>query len=141
MQFINLEPPQLPQAAPSTIAPASPSVASFNLSTLPEQARSQVGTISEEFISASSRAAKLSQEEIYKIFGNMPSNDIDEIIEISNQVDEKHSSDIVKGANLSGKFSIYRSKFKPLYKGKVGPETAASKAWEYYKQVNQLYSR
>jgi len=163
MTFFREGPPQLPQAAPSTIAPASPTVASFNLSSIPETTRSPVRPltsstlpISQQLMMASlrsdsgvpisfrtdsGRAAKLSKEEIYKIFGNMPSNDIDEIREITNQVDEKYSSDIVKGVNLSGKSSTFISKFKLLYRGRVGPETAASKAWKYYKQVNQLYSK
>ena len=163
MTFFREGPPQLPQAAPSTIAPASPTVASFNLSSIPETTRSPVRPltsstlpISQQLMMASlrsdsgvpisfrtdsGRAAELSKEEIYKIFGNMPSNDIDEIREITNQVDEKYSSDIVKGVNLSGKSSTFISKFKLLYRGRVGPETAASKAWKYYKQVNQLYSK
>ena len=163
MTFFREGPPQLPQAAPSTIAPASPTVASFNLSSIPETVRSPTRLltsstlpISQQLMMASlrsdsgvpisfrtdsGRAAELSKEEIYKIFGNMPSNDIDEIREITNQVDEKYSSDIVKGVNLSGKSSTFISKFKLLYRGRVGPETAASKAWKYYKQVNQLYSK
>ena len=74
-------------------------------------------------------------EEIYKIFGNIPKEVIDEIIETIYIVDEKHSSDIVKGVNLSGKSSTFISKFKLLYRGRVGPETAASKAWKYYRQI------
>jgi len=163
MTFFREGPPQLPQAAPSTIAPASPTVASFNLSSIPETVRSPTRPLSSSslpisqqlmmaalrsdsgvpisFRTDSGRAAELSKEEIYKIFGNMPSNDIDEIKKITKLVDEKYSSDIVKGVNLSGKSSTFISKFKLLYRGRVGPETAASKAWKYYKQENQLYSK
>jgi hypothetical protein len=137
MQFINLEPPQLPQAAPSTIAPASPTVASFNLSAQPEQARSQVGTISEEFISSSSRAAELSKEAMNKIFGNIPTNDIDEILKIICIVDDdKETHDkIIRAKNNAGRSSSFISKFKEIYRGRIGPQTAASKAWAYYRQI------
>jgi hypothetical protein len=140
MQFLSpapssLEPPQLPrQAAPSTIAPASPSVEAFNLLSLaPEPARSQIEPVSEEFISASSRAAEMSKEELLKIFGNMSTNDMDVIINTTFRV-----GPILKGKNKSGQSSSFISKFKEIYQGGIGQQTAASKAWKFYRQINQI---
>ncbi len=88
----------------------------------------------------SGRAAKLSKEEMNKIFVNMPTEDIVEIIKITNLVDKdpKDSSDFNKAINNSGKSSTFQSRFKEKYKERIGPQTAATKAWKYYIQIKGI---
>jgi hypothetical protein len=63
----------------------------------------------------------------------MSTNDMDVIINTTFRV-----GPILKGKNNSGKSSSFISKFKELYQGGIGPQTAASKAWKFYRQINQI---
>jgi hypothetical protein len=173
MAFFREGPPQLPQAALSTIAPASPTVASFNLSSIPETVRSPTRPLSSSslhisrklmmaalrsdseraaanaaadsegvaaFRADSGRAAELSKEVMDRIFGNMPKDDIDEIIEISNQVDKdpRATEAIINAKNNAGRSSTYKSKFQEKYKeskGQKAQKDFPSKAWEIYRQM------
>jgi hypothetical protein len=117
MQFFNEGPPQLPQAAPSTIAPASPTVAA-----IPETARSPVRPLSSSTLPISQqlmiatlapdsgrvaafRVEKGGELPNYhknkwiKMFKFVQIEDRDESIKITKLVDEKNSSDIITGKN------------------------------------------
>ena len=139
-----LAPPQLPrQAAPSTIAPVSPSIApqslNFNLSSpvrplgaIPMSASSVAMNRVQNYALSSMRAAVNLQEAIARIFKDVPDIEQAEIKRATDEVRTTHYEYLMEAAIGGARASRLKSKFKLEYKGEMYPENAANLAYDYY---------
>ena len=141
-------PPQLPRpartTAPSTIAPASPSVApqslNFNLSSpvrpvglTPMQASSMALNPVQQYVLASQNAATISQEAIARIFENVKDPmDQAEIKKTTVEVKNKHNADLMSATVGGARASKFKMHFVAEYKGNMFPRDAAEVAYKYF---------
>ena len=141
-------PPQVPRPArayppPSTIAPASPTVApqslNFNLSSpvrslgmTPLQASSLAMNPVQQYAMASKKAAINTQEAIAKLFQHVSDMEQAEIKRATDYVRTEKYTDLMKipiGGARKGRF---KTMFKETYTGTMYPEDAANLGYEYH---------
>jgi hypothetical protein len=142
-----LAPPQLPrQAAPSTIAPVSPSIApqslNFNLSSpvrplgsIPMSASSVAMNAVQNYALSSMRAAVNSQEALQLLFAGIPENVQAEIKKAAQIAKDSYADKIKLGSHGGAQFQKFKPFFKAVYEQPDGGMTAkevASVAWQYY---------
>jgi hypothetical protein len=139
-----LAPPQLPrQAAPSTIAPVSPSIApqslNFNLSSpvrplgsIPMSASSVAMNAVQNYALSSMKAAVNSQEAIARIFKGVSPDDEAEIKKAAQIAKDSFSTKISEGSHGGAQFQKFKPFFKTVYEGSMVAKEAASLAWQYY---------
>jgi hypothetical protein len=141
-----LAPPQLPrQAAPSTIAPVSPSVApqslNFNLSSpvrplgaIPMSASSVAMNRVQNYALSSMRAAVNLQEAIARIFKDVSDMDQAEIKKTADEVRTTPDSyaELMKAPIGGARASRFKRLFKEKYTGSMYPEDAAKLGYDYY---------
>ena len=143
-------PPQLPRPArafppPSTIAPASPSVApqslNFNLSSpvrqvgmTPLQASSLAMNRVQQFALSSRNAATISQEAILKIFQNTPAKESEDIMKVAEMVKNKYNAELLSVAHGAQRHNKFIMRFINEYEGiKQNAQAEAKLGYEYYK--------
>jgi hypothetical protein len=142
-------PPQLPRpartTAPSTIAPASPSVApqslNFNLSSpvrpvgmTPLQASSLAMNRVQQFALSSRNAATISQEAILKIFQNTPAKESEDIMKVAEMVKNKYNAELLSVAHGAQRHNKFIMRFINEYEGiKQNAQAEAKLGYEYYK--------
>ena len=141
-------PPQVPRPArayppPSTIAPASPTVApqslNFNFSSpvrslgmTPLQASSLAMNPVQQYAMASKKAAINTQEAIAKLFQHVSDMEQAEIKRATDYVRTEKYTDLMKipiGGARKGRF---KTMFKETYAGTMYPEDAANLGYEYH---------
>jgi len=141
-----LAPPQLPrQAAPSTIAPVSPSVApqslNFNLSSpvrplgaIPMSASSVAMNRVQNYALSSMRAAVNLQEAIARIFKDVPDIEQAEIKRATDVVRTTPESyaELMKAPIGGARASRFKRLFKEKYTGSMFPDDAANIGYDYY---------
>ena len=142
-------PPQLPRRpipAPSTIVPASPSVApqslNFDLTSpvrpvvglTPLQASSMLNPV-QQYILASQRASITSQDTLKRIFRDVTDMEQAEIKRATTEIimSEKSYSDLMKAPVGGARKSKFKSVFKEKYKGTMYPEDASNIGYDYAK--------
>jgi hypothetical protein len=125
-------PPQLPRpartTAPSTIAPASPSVApqslNFNFSSpvrpvgmTPLQASSLAMNRVQQFAMTSGNAALNLQEAIARIFKDVPAKEADDIMEVTKIVKNAHNAELLSVAHGAQRYNKFIMRFTNEYAG------------------------
>ena len=144
-------PPPVPRPArafppPSTIAPASPSVApqslNFNLSSpvrsvglTPMQASSLAFNRVQQYNLSSMREALNTQEALRLLFKGIPENVEAEIKKAAQIAKDSYSDKINKGSHGGAQYNIFKPFFKAVYEepdGGMTAEEVASVAWQYY---------
>jgi len=142
-------PPQLPRpartTAPSTIAPASPSVApqslNFNFSSpvrpvgmTPLQASSLALNRVQQFAMASQSAATISKEAINRIFQNTPAKESEDIMKVAEIVKNKYNAELLSVAHGAQRYNKFIMRFTNEYEGiKQNAQAEAKLGYEYYK--------
>jgi len=142
-------PPQLPRpartTAPSTIAPASPSVApqslNFNFSSpvrpvgmTPLQASSLAMNRVQQFAMASQSAATISKEAINRIFQNTPAKESEDIMKVAEIVKNKYNAELLSVAHGAQRYNKFIMRFTNEYEGiKQNAQAEAKLGYEYYK--------
>ena len=141
-------PPQVPRPArayppPSTIAPASPTVApqslNFNFSSpvrslgmTPLQASSLAMNPVQQYAMASKKAAINTQEAIAKLFQHVSDMEQAEIKRATDYVRTEKYTDLMKIAIGGARKGRFKTMFKETYTGTMYPEDAANLGYEYH---------
>lgn len=141
-------PPQVPRPArayppPSTIAPASPTVApqslNFNLSSpvrslgmTPLQASSLAMNPVQQYAMASKKAAINTQEAIAKLFQHVSDMEQAEIKRATDYVRTEKYTELMKAPIGGARKGRLKTLFKETYTGTMYPEDAANLGYEYH---------
>jgi hypothetical protein len=129
---------------PSTIAPASPSIApqslNFDLSSrvglTPLQASSMALNTVQQYAMSSMRAAVNSQAALARIFKGVSDDEQAEIKQKVQTIKDNYKNVISLGSHAGAQFMKFSPYFKTIYDGSMIAKEAASIAWQYYQFID-----